>query len=60
VSVSLIENQLSMTAPTARSALESMVGLGILEEISGKKRDRIYVYPQYLAILEEGTEPFSN
>ena len=59
VSVSLIANELSMSAPTARSAIESMVGLGILEEISGKRRDRLYVYRQYLTILEEGAEPIA-
>ncbi len=59
VTVPLLASELRMTAPTARSALKSMVELGILEEISGKKRDRIYVYRKYLDILEEGVEPFA-
>ncbi|MEI8054995.1 MAG: Fic family protein [bacterium] len=57
VTVPLLANELDMTAPTARSALIHMVELGILEEISGKKRDKIYLYRKYLAILEDGAKP---
>jgi hypothetical protein len=35
-----------------------MVKLSVIEEVSGKKRDKVYVYLKYLAILEEGAEPF--
>jgi Fic family protein len=59
VTVSLLAKELRITAPTARSALNQMTSIGILEEISGKKRDKIYVYRQYLDILEEGAKPFS-
>jgi Fic family protein len=59
INVSIIMNALNMTAPTARNSLNHMVKIGILEEISGKKRDKIYVYRNYLDILEEGSEPFS-
>ena len=58
VTTPLIAKQLNMTTPTARSSLNHMVAYGILEEISGKKRDKIYVYQKYLDILESGTEPF--
>lgn len=58
VTVVLLASELGMTAPTARSALNHMVKLGILEEKSGKQRDKIYVYRKYLSSLEEGTEPF--
>lgn len=58
ITVPLLASELSFTAPTARSALNQMVNAGILEEISGKKRDKIYVYRKYLSILEEGAEPF--
>ena len=59
VTVSLLTNELNMTAPTVRSALNHMVKLGILEEASNKKRSKIYLYRHYLNILEEGAEPFS-
>ena len=49
--------QLNLTAPTIRSAVESLEALGIVQEITGKQRDRIYIYDQYVRILDEGTEP---
>jgi ribosomal protein S25 len=58
VTVPLLAQELGMTAPTARSALNHMTSLGILQEMSGKKRDKIYVYRKYLSLLEDGAEPF--
>lgn len=31
--------------------------LNIVREITGKQRDRIYIYDQYASILDEGTQP---
>jgi len=52
--------QLNLTAPTIRSAVESLETLGIVREISGKQRDRIYVYDRYVRILEQDTEPLRD
>ncbi len=57
VSVPQLAAALNWTAPTARSALNQLVDLGILMEISGKKRDKRYVYRKYLDLLTSGTEP---
>lgn len=53
VSVQLLSQELRISLPTARSSLNHMTSLGILKEISGKQRDKIYVYWKYLNILEE-------
>ncbi len=60
VTAPLLAKELKITTPTIRSSLKYMVQLGILEEISGKKRDRIYIYREYLNILEDGATPFKN
>jgi hypothetical protein len=39
--------------------MESLVASGIARELTGKKRNRIFVYDKYLAALSEGTEPLS-
>ena len=57
VNVDIVTRYSGMTPPTVRSSLNHMVDLGILEEVTGGKRDKIYIYRQYLSILEEGTEP---
>jgi len=57
VSVPLLVDELKLSAPTARSAVNHLEALGILKEISKKKRDKVYVYKQYIDLLEEGSEP---
>ena len=44
------------TRPTAGKAIDSLVSAGILEETSGRKRDKVYAYRRYLELLKEGTE----
>jgi len=38
---------------TARDALTALNNAGIISEITGKKRDRVYVYKKYLALLDD-------
>lgn len=47
-----------MTAPTVTTALKHLATLGIMREMTGKERRRLFVYDRYLKILNEGTEPF--
>jgi Fic family protein len=60
VTVPLLAKELPMTPPTARSALNHLQSIGVLEEVSGKKRDKVYIYRKYLDILADGAEPFSK
>lgn len=46
----------SLTFPTASSAMDLLVQLGIARELTGQRRNRLFVYDGYLAILNEGTE----
>jgi Fic family protein len=50
---SLVEDS-GMTWPTAQAALERLETLGIAREITGLKRDRLYVYGKQLEILDRG------
>jgi Fic family protein len=43
--------------PTATKGTEALMGLGIVRELTGQRRNRVYAYDRYLAILNEGTEP---
>lgn len=53
VTVPLAAEMLGMSAPTARKAIELLEGLGVLRETTGKQRDRVYAYHEYLQILTE-------
>ncbi|HEY4245526.1 MAG TPA: Fic family protein [Lacunisphaera sp.] len=49
--------ELGLSKPTANAALAQLVKLGVVEEITGRQRGRVYAYQAYLRILSEGTEP---
>jgi Fic family protein len=42
---------------TATAAIERLRVEGLLEEVTGRRRDRVFVYRRYLDLLAEGTEP---
>lgn len=50
-------NALNSTTPTITAALQNLEQIGIVREITGKQRGRVFVYDAYLKILERGTEP---
>jgi len=45
-----------LSFPAASSGMDLLAGLGIARELTGKRRNRLFVYDRYLAILNEGTE----
>lgn len=47
--------EISYTA--ASNAMSQLERLGIVREITGHKRNRLFAYDQYLGLLAEGTEP---
>ena len=51
-----VAENLDVSEPTARKAIESLEGLGYLRERTGKQRGRVYEYSPYLALLADGTE----
>ncbi|MCF1504217.1 Fic family protein [Afifella sp. H1R] len=57
----LSSNQLvektGLSAPTVNAALAELEKKGIVAEITGRKRGRVFSYQRYLAILSEGTDP---
>ena len=45
-----------LSFPAASSGMELLAELGIARELTGKRRNRFFVYDRYLSILSEGTE----
>ena len=46
-----------MTFPTAGKAMQTLVTAGIARELTGQRRNRVFVYDSYLGILNEGGQP---
>jgi Fic family protein len=45
-----------LSFPAVSSAMTILIELGIVRELTGKRRNRLFVYDRYLKILNEGTE----
>jgi Fic family protein len=50
-------NDLGTSHQTISAAVRHLQDLGIIAEITGRKRDRVFVYERYVSILNEGTTP---
>jgi Fic family protein len=59
-SVPEISKRLRISQPTTQKSFEHLQRLGVVREITGKQRGRVYQYARYLQILDEGTEPLGN
>lgn len=51
-----ISKNTGITAATVNKTLRHLEELGIVSEITGRKRNRIFSYPRILEILNQGTE----
>lgn len=55
--VTNVAKSTGLSPPTASKSIVHLMELGIVDEITGHRRDRIFAYRDYLSILKEGTEP---
>jgi len=50
---------LDVSVPTTRTALNNLKELGIVKDVSGKGKERLYIYSELIALLEQGAEPIA-
>ncbi|MNC97683.1 hypothetical protein D3C83_154180 [compost metagenome] len=53
----LLVGRTGLTAPTINAALADLQRLKIMDEVTGRKRGRVFAYREFLGILNEGTTP---
>ncbi len=46
-----------LSFPTAAKAMQALEHLGIVDEVTGQRRNRVYAYSSCLKVLNEGLEP---
>jgi Fic family protein len=56
LTVGRISERTGLSFPAANQAVARLAELGIVREITGRRRERAYAYDQYVAILNEGAE----
>lgn len=54
-----IREACGVSLPTVLRALTTLESLGLIKETTGKERHKVFVYQDYLDILNQGTEPLS-
>jgi Fic family protein len=57
VTLQEVARRADLSFPAAAAGMDVLVELGVARELTGKKRNRVFVYDRYLALLGEGTEP---
>lgn len=60
VSIQNASKSLKLSIPTVTAAVAQLHELKILTELTGRQRNRLFVYKKYLALLNEGTEPLTS
>jgi Fic family protein len=56
ISVPIASAELNLSAPTVRNSIDKLKEIGLVKEITGKKRNRLFSYQNYLDILQADTE----
>lgn len=54
-----IKTGCNISLPTVLRSLTTLEALGIVQELTGKDRNKIFAYQEYLTILSKGTEPIT-
>ena len=49
----MLRQKLATSFPTANAAVKSLVALGIVEERSGQRKNRVFSYQRYIDILSQ-------
>jgi len=57
LTLSEAQRRTGLSFPAVSNGMGVLQHLGIAREITGRKRNRVFAYQRYLAILSEGTEP---
>ena len=60
ISIARASQETDVSVPTVTAALARLEELGIVREITSKRRDKLYSYEKYMLLLNEGTEPIKG
>ena len=59
ISVGRASRETGIVPSSVSAALVKMAELGMVRELTGWKRNRLFCYGRYLDVLSEGTEPLA-
>ena len=59
-SIAVACRELRLSFPAVTSAVNRLEAIGIVTEVTGRQRRRLFAYAEYLRILSEETEPITE
>ena len=57
VSLRKLVDRTNLSFPAVSAGMKILENLGVAQELTGRRRNRLFGYGRYIAILGEGTEP---
>lgn len=57
INIGATSRALKLSVPTVTGAVNHLAHIGMIEEITGRQRGRLFSYSRYFNIVSEGTEP---
>jgi Fic family protein len=57
ITLNEVSRRTGLSFPTSAKGMVSLTNLGLARELTGFRRNRVFAYDRYLAILAEGTDP---
>ncbi len=57
ITIPKASQEIAVSIPTVTAALTRLEELGVVHEITNRRRDKLYSYEKYIRLLNEGTEP---
>ena len=60
ITLNEVSRRTGLSFPTSAKAVAALTAQGLVRELTGFRRNRVFAYDRYLAILGEGTEPLGR
>ena len=60
ITLNEVSRRTGLSFPTSAKGMTALMNDGLVRELTGFRRNRVFAYDRYLAILGEGTEPLSR
>lgn len=57
ISLPQVCRRTGLSFPAATNGMNVLQNLGVVRELTGRRRNRLFAYDRYLSVLSEGTEP---
>ncbi|MEQ1911343.1 MAG: Fic family protein [Vicinamibacterales bacterium] len=57
ITLNEVSRRTGLSFPTSAKGVKALVDVGLVRELTGNRRNRVFAYDEYVAIMGEGTEP---